>query len=296
MIAELQGIEAAKLTATVIVASAAPDASGTLTVPLRNVQEILEKDKAVNLGRLVLRGSACVVRFGAVEAPSWRAPAAVHTATSPALDSTDTIRAHVAERLSGLLGVPLADLKLAFDESDATLLNTGVGSSSIAIQPTGGGDRMPVAVRLYQGDRILASGTVRVGVLVRRRVMVAAGPIERGTTLATEMVTTDEQWLPPSATPADASMLGQVIRGRVAAGQVVGQRDVEPPVVVKRGDVIAVDCTSGGFVVRTTARAMEAARDGDVITFQSLTSKHTFKARMNGPGRAVTVAPGRELE
>lgn len=295
-LAELQGAEAAKLAATVIVANAAPDATGTLTVPLRSVRDVLEKDKGVNMGRLSLRGNACVVRFGPIDAPAVWHGASATRAPTPASDGPDTVRAHVSERISSLLSVPPTDLKLTYDNADATLLNTPVGAASIAIQPAGGGDRMPMSVRLYQGDRIIASGTVRVGVLIRRRVMVAAAPVARGVALTAEMVPTDEQWLPPSATPAGESMLGQVLRSRLAAGQVVSERDVEPPVVVKRGDVIAVDCTSGGFVVRTTARAMEAARDGDIVTMQSLTSKHTFKARMNGPGRAVTVAPGREHE
>ena len=50
-----------------------------------------------------------------------------------------------------------------------------------------------------------------------------------------------------------------------------------------------MDCVSGGFVVTGSGRAMEAGREGQVITLQAIKSKHTFRARIVSAGRAVTV-------
>jgi flagella basal body P-ring formation protein FlgA len=105
-------------------------------------------------------------------------------------------------------------------------------------------------------------------------------------------VVREQRWLSPSMAAAGEGAIGQVVRGRIGAGEVVLGRDVEPPMVARRGDVVSVDCLAGGLVVRTTARATENGREGEVITLQALNSKRTFRARMDGPGRAVLLADG----
>jgi flagella basal body P-ring formation protein FlgA len=107
------------------------------------------------------------------------------------------------------------------------------------------------------------------------------------------MFEADRQWLAPTIQPATAAQaIGAIVRGRVEAGKVVMAKDVEPPIIVKKGDLVSVDCIAGTVVVGTTARAKENGTDGQVIEFQSLQSKKTFQARINGNGRAVMVIPG----
>jgi hypothetical protein len=61
---------------------------------------------------------------------------------------------------------------------------------------------------------------------------------------------------------------------------------------VRKGEVIAVHCAAGTFVIRTTARATREAREGEVIELESLgADPRRFLARIDAPGRAVAVAP-----
>lgn len=286
-VADLQGPEAERLGQTIIAEKAA-DAS---RVGTDDVRRALERAGA-NMGRLRVSGASCLVRIGNAPAPAEpREPAQPATPNPASSDAPGTIRAHISHRLGDLLGVEEADLRLTFDDADAGLLNTAVGARTLVVQPQGTGDRMPLSVRVYDGDRLAAGGTVRVGVLVRRDVLVAAASLDKGDTLTTDAVTRDEQWLPPSVTPANpATAMRQVVRGRVPAGKVLLAGDVELPVMVKKGDLVTVDCVSGGFVVTGAGRATEPGREGQVISLQAVKSRHTFRARITGPGRAVTVA------
>lgn len=279
-VAELDGGDAVTLAESVI----APAGQRPATVTLAQVRSVLEAGGA-NLGRLTLRGSACSVLAPVV-------PPTATPAETPA-PAGDTVRSVVAARIAELLAVGPADLRLTFESRDDALLGVPAQDRTVAVQPAGEGDRLPMAVRVYEGDRIVAQGQVRVTVLVRRRVLVTTAALSRGAAIRASGLLEEERWLPPSSDPADGADLdGQVLKNRLGVGQVVEMQDIEPPLVVKRGDVVAVDCLSGAFSVRTTARALSAGRLGEVIQFQSLGSKHTFRARVSGPGLAVTLAPG----
>ncbi len=106
-----------------------------------------------------------------------------------------------------------------------------------------------------------------------------------------DTVSRDEQWVAPSVAALDPSAIqGVVARNRIDAGTILRPEHVEQPVVMKKGEIVTVDCVSGSVVVRAMARAMSPAKDGEVIAFQYLDSKRSFNARVNGPGRAVLVA------
>ncbi|MCE7975038.1 MAG: flagella basal body P-ring formation protein FlgA [Leptolyngbya sp. PLA1] len=280
-VAELAG-DTATSHANMVIAPAGPRPA---TVSLAQVRSALEAGGA-NLGRLSLRGSSCSVLA------SLAAPPAPRQEPAPA-PAVDTVRSVVAARVAELLSVGPADVRLSFEARDEALLAVPIPGRTVAVQPTGVGDRMPLAVRVYDGDQIIAQGQVRVGVLVRRRVLVATSAIAKGSAIRPGSLLEEERWLPPSSSPASQTDLdGQVLKNRLSVGQVVEMQDIEPPLVVKRGDVVAVDCLSGAFSVRTTARALSPGRLGEVIQFQSLSSKHTFRARVSGPGLAVTLATG----
>lgn len=279
-VAELEGTAAVTLAESVV----APAGPRPATVTLSQVRGVLEAGGA-NLGRLTLRGSSCSVL----------APIAPPTATPAEIPAPvgNTVRSVVAGRVAELLGVGPADLRLTFEGRDDALLGVPTQDRTVAVQPAGEGDRLPLTVRVYEGDRIVARGQVRVTVLVRRRVLVTTAALSRGASIRAGGLLEEDRWLPPSSAPATGADLdGQVLKNRLGVGQVVETQDIEPPLVVKRGDVVAVDCLSGAFSVRTTARALSPGRLGEVIQFQSLSSKHTFRARVSGPGLAVTLAPG----
>jgi flagella basal body P-ring formation protein FlgA len=284
-VAELSGPVAEGLADVVVLPEA--QATGTVSVDLAMVREVLKAQPRLNMGRLDVSGGTCTVRFAKTEA------AASRPATAKAAAPTgETVKDRIAARIAIVLGADPSDLMLTFDDQ-ADLLGTSVNGRTVAVQQTGLSDRMSMAVRVYEGDVIFTQGVVRVGVQVRRDVVIAKVALARGAQTRADMFEADRQWLAPTIQPATAAQaVGAVVRGRVEAGKVVMAKDVEPPIIVKKGDLVSVDCVAGTVVVGTTARAKENGTDGQVIEFQSLQSKKTFQARINGNGRAVMVIPG----
>lgn len=278
-VADLHGPRASTL-ADVALGAATPGR----VVRLEDVRRAIESSGRVSLGLLRVQGTACEVR-SATPAPTQNA----RTPEGPAPIREGSIGAAIPTRLADLLGVHPADVRVTFEGSDGALLATPVGEGVLTIAPQGEGERISLSVRLYRGDAIVASGSVRARVEVRRRVLVARGVLARGDVVTAESVVEEQRHLPLDAVPAGDEAIGMTVRSRIGAGEIVRTRDVESPIVVRRGDLIGVDCVSGGFVVRATARAMEVGREGQVITLQALNSKHTFRARVARPGLAVVV-------
>jgi flagella basal body P-ring formation protein FlgA len=282
-IADLDGPEAQALAQVVVATS--QDLARSPRIDLSQVRRAAETQARVNLGRISFSGSACMVRVVAPETAV--APSDSPTTAPP---RADAVRHHVAARIAQFLGVDDADLRLTF-EDNAELLGRSASGRTVAVQPAALSDRMPVNVRVYRGDVLEAEGLVRVGVLVRRQVLIARDALARADSIDMERVDQQEQWLGPSIIPARREqVLGAVARTRIEPGRIILARDVEAPIVIARGDLVSIDCISGSVVVSTSARAKEPGREGDVIQFQSLTSKKTFAARVSGRGRAILVA------
>jgi len=291
-VAELKGSEAERLGSLVLL-GAAPRTGADATVSLGEVRARLESEKGVNLGRITLSGSNCSVRVTSPLAP--QAPTTTKAdAILPGQPPGETVKDRVAGKIADVLGVAPADLRLTFEDA-SELLSTPTTGRTVAVQHTGSGQRMPVSIRVYDGDRLIASGSARIGILVQREVVMSKSPRARGETASTDDLTTGTQWLPPDMAPARlADVRTADFRARVDAGQVIEQRHIEAPLIVKKGDLVTIDCLTDTIVVTSIARARQAGRDGDVIEFQTLQSKRTFKARMNGAGRAVLVATSGE--
>jgi flagella basal body P-ring formation protein FlgA len=149
-------------------------------------------------------------------------------------------------------------------------------------------DSLPLAITLYHGDRIVGSRTIRVGVLIRRSVLIAVAPKRRGEVVGHDDVTAEVRWLGPTAPAEDPSeIIGAAAKSRIGIGQLITLRDVMPAIAVDKGDIVAIRCLSGTVAISTRGRALADGRIGDLVQFQALDSKRTFFARMDAPGRAV---------
>lgn len=285
-IADITGPSAERLSAIVIdAAEVVPDKQGWMVIDLDCVRRTLEKSGTENWGRLTLRGSACNVRRLAntpVEP--------VKPAESPRSAPTGpTVRDVVRARLAQVYDAGDENLRLVFDESDARLLDTSTEGLVADVQLIGSSERQPVSVRLYKDLATVASGQVRVTVSIKQSVAVSIGGLRRGQTFEDASFTIEERWIGPTIRPADPSaVLGQFARGRISAGQVIEATDIEPPVVIKKGELADVVCLAGSMSVKVKARAMEPGRVGERIGFQLLDSARTFRARVDGPARAIT--------
>lgn len=287
-VARLDGADAAALGGVVLVEPGGRSAGGS--VSLADVRRVLEARGGVNWGRIALRGSACSIL------PVEAAPVAPQTPARPAPAvkrpvAEGSVRAATLARIAQLLRASPDDVKVEFDAGDDGILDLSVAGRTLEVRPAGSSDRMPLAVTLFEGDRVVASKTIRVKLQVRRDVVVAIGDKRRGDTIEPGDVTVESRWLTGALLPPGLEqVIGTAAQGRLQAGQVVMAEHVAPAVAANKGDVVAVRCVSGSLVVSTRGRALSSAKDGEVVQLQALDSKRTFFARMNGRGRAILTA------
>src|SRR5690606_31558235 len=171
---------------------------------------------------------------GRPAAPTARDRGPVYETVS--LEGPATVRTHIAARLAHLFGVAPEDLRLRFRAEDAALLEMRTAGRRVDVQPaaSAASARMPLRVYVYTGDRIAATGGVTVEVMVRREVVTATGPVERGQVIGPGQVSVAARWLEPNAkTPATLEQIcaggGAVARSRIDAGEVVTLDMLEPP-------------------------------------------------------------------
>jgi flagella basal body P-ring formation protein FlgA len=201
---------------------------------------------------------------------------------------TSDVRGAICAKLTELYGVAADSIRLTFRGSEDALLSTNVEGMQVTIQPAGGGKSVPVQVRVFRGDEVIASGTVRVGVEIQRSVLISVSPIDRAEPISAANTMLDTRWLTPDVKPVPAEeAYGAVALSRIESGAVVESRAVKAPNVVAKGEIVRIDCLSGGIALQAQARALEHGKQGQVIQFQSLNSKKIFRARVSGEGSAV---------
>ncbi|MGE3107763.1 MAG: flagellar basal body P-ring formation chaperone FlgA [Phycisphaerales bacterium] len=278
---------------------------GWIELSLQEVRQTLEKH-GVNLGRTTLRGSVCNMRVGdaVVTGPARQAnlPGRSGARSEPeAIDFSGpaTVRHAVASAVARHLSAEVDDVHLGFDAKDAALLGRFTAGQRVDVQPAAASTNevLPLRIYIYQRERLVASETIAVRVLVRREQVTASQPIDRRTPIDESMVSSSSSWVPPS-TPMGVTIdeaLGALARARIAVGQVITRSLIEQPVLIKKGDKAEVHCLSGTVTLKAMrARALADGREGEYIAFQIDGSKKTFSARVNGRGLAV-LAIGRDL-
>jgi flagella basal body P-ring formation protein FlgA len=297
-VADLDGKSAEDL-ADVVVLDKWPTGEATwTTVEIAAVRAAINATPNVNWGRLSLNGSSCTVRKK-TQAPAVETNSMAVTGTPAAsLPATGgpTVRSMIPARLAEVFSVPENLLRLTFEESAAGLLDVATTGRVVEITPNGVADRVPLTIRVFEKDRIITSGTTRVIVQVKRDVLLAKAALKRGHVLTLADAAIEARWVGPTVAAADTTDFNTVVKASlVKQGQMLLKSDLEPAVVVKRGELVSVSCVSGTVIVKVTARAASDARAGEIIRFEGTDKKkQVFLARVAGPGKAVAVAAGGE--
>lgn len=288
-IAVLTGDDALTLTDVPL---APKDGDAGSTISIDDVRAAIKAHGRINWGRLTLRGATCLVSRDAPDAaPAPAAPGAAPTPILPPAPIEGTVRAAAITRLAQVLGVTPEDIKATFQPADEDVLRLPTSGRSVEIHAAGASDKLPLAITLFEGNRIIASRTIRADVQVRRTVLIAVAPKHRGDTLTADDVRDEPRWMGPTATPASRDdAIGTTVQSHLHTGDPIMQADVAPIVIVAKGEVVSIRCISGSVVLATRGRATAAGRTGDVVQFQSLDGKRAFFARIDGKGRAVVAA------
>jgi flagella basal body P-ring formation protein FlgA len=297
-VADLAGKSAEDLADVVVLEKWPTGEAAWTTVEIAAVRTAINTSPHVNWGRLSLNGSSCTVRR------KTQAPAAEATTTAAAgtpaasvpATGGPTVRSMMPARLAEVFSVPESLLRLTFEESAAALLDVATTGRVVEITPNGVADRVPLTIRVFEKDRIITTGTTRVIVQVKRDVLLAKAAMKRGHVLTLSDAAIEARWVGPTVQAADTTDFGAVVKASLLKqGQMLLKTDLEPAVVVKRGELVSVSCVSGTVIVKVTARAASDARAGEIIRFEGTDKKkQVFLARVAGPGKAVAVAAGGE--
>lgn len=292
MIADLSGPLAERLGGLVIEPEGGARAGslGPGTVSIGRVRDLVLG--VAEESSVLVRGTACELR---VRKPVADVPVASrqHTQPSETKEST-TLRDQISAHLAAMFAADEDSIRLTFDDRDSALLATLIEGRVAEVRAVGSGQRVPLSVAVYEGDRVVAEGTVRVEVSLKRAVAVLSRELSRGETVGPEHFTTQERWLDADDDSCTAEQaLGQMTRRRVRTGETLTPDLLEPPVLVSRGDIVIVRSVMGAAVVRLRARAMSDGRLGEQIELEH-TSQESGRDRRSritacviGPGRAL---------
>lgn len=258
------------------------------------LRERLEAKPGVNWAFLTLRGSS--VRLVPPAAPiEFTVPpeqVARIDATEPPEQKIipGTIRAVAHGVLLKILRVEADDLRVRWPARHDDLLDEPVDGRLIHVQPIGKSARVPLSITVFDGDRVVREETVRAELRVRRSVHVISRAAPRGTRLTIKDVSARVLWLAPGVAPV-TDVLDQMTTRRLEPGSVIEVDDVEPPLVIERGETISLHCIAGAVMLQSAARALESGRDGEVIRLELTATGERVMARVSGKGRAVLVVP-----
>ncbi len=275
----------------------APAAGATTYLRVRELQDLLHA-RGVNLAQHHFSGASRValqVSGEAVETPTAR-PLTSSTRRSVGQDVQQALLAYLNARVNRPRPWQLA---VELDDEQAATLAAARGELEVA-----GGTAPYTGVQQFTLTAATDAGTLSLPVVAQvtlpASVVVAVRPLGRGVTVQSgDVELRPHQPVGYSATVKTIHSLddvvGQETTRAIAAGQVLDEQDVQPPVLVRSGDVVTVYARSAGIQVRTTARARETGSLGALITVESLTDRSRFYARVAGPQVVDVYARGASL-
>jgi flagella basal body P-ring formation protein FlgA len=208
-----------------------------------------------------------------------------------------TLREHLVSWLRARNAGRAEDVRVAFEARDDGILGTPTAGRVVEVNPIGTSERPAVRVTVYEADRIVLSESLRFGLEILVRAPVLTRPMRRGERLGEGSFETQSVWTDAANPPVDpAAVTSQVMRRDVASGQLLRFADVEPALVIRRGDEVSVRTVRGSVVVTSTAIARQDAVLGEMVELQPKDrSGVRFFARAAGEQRAVMI-PGQSQD
>lgn len=301
-IAELQGASAESLGA-IVVADFGDKHRGPYRIKLEDLRRQLTQQHQVNWARLSLTGylECEVVRLQAQPARRMQiadqATPVISNHIQPVTTQTSlTVRDRIIAQLGALADVSRDELEITFPSGDEAQLNQAAWADRWEVQPTTSSTlgRIPLVIRRYNtDDEIVQTIRATADVSHRRNILVIAKKVRRGQLLGPSDVKTQQvNWTQSQNTPLTQAeqAVGLMVSRNLDKGAPLLDRDVQAPVVVKRGENITVRAISGGFVVRMVGRATESGAMGEVIRIQNPVSRKYFHVRITGRSEGVVIS------
>jgi len=135
---------------------------------------------------------------------------------------------------------------------------------------------------------------VRVRARATGAVVVLLRDIGFGETLKASDLAVDQrevQELEGCITNPDL-VTGSVLKRSLEKGEILRGRDVQEPVLVKRGESVTLIARTAALSISTAARARDSGSRGDLVTVENVSSKQLIQARVVGMGIVQVDVPG----
>lgn len=84
-----------------------------------------------------------------------------------------------------------------------------------------------------------------------------------------------------------ADLVGTTPKRMLRAGQAIRIGDVAPPIVIRKGDLVAMLVSAPGMSLTAQGRALDEGAAGDTIRIMNSSSKRTIEGTVKGPGQVV---------
>ena len=254
---------------------------------------------AVNLAEVLLTGSARVqvTRPGDIEAPNGEPgnePGAGAAAATGPPTLERAIRRFVRERLADMGGA--ADLQLSRTQAANKALALAGPEFDFRVRSSNVRRLGLVSfeVDILRGREQVQTLHILGELALRRSVVVAAKPINRGQVVSEEHVRLAERRFrrPEQLGETDPQQVrDKEARRFIDRGAMITARDVKTIPLVRRGDLVTVWNRSSGVSLKTVGKALGTGGLGEVIEVKSERSGRRYAARITG-GRTVEAAPG----
>lgn len=293
-VASITGNDADRLGALVLIDDPGAEL-GTrrwITITPRDIVRAMEAN-AIAPSRHTINGRQVHVRVRTTETT---APRKVEQAEREhevvALEGPETVRTRIAVTLAHRYGVTHDNLRLLFDRGNEALLGRELAGLTPVVRPVSSqlSERLRLEITLVQGERVVASAVVTGTAQIRREVALVTRHVERGRAITEDDIRVATRWMDPSAAARAVSpknVVGQKATNRLDPQQVVEARDVEPPLAVKRGDMVIVTTVGGGVSIETKARVMRDARVGERVSCRLDRAGEPFEGVVTSPGRVL---------
>ncbi len=291
-VATLSGPEAKQYADMVIIPASAADQPNLMVLP-QDIRAALSSQFRVPWARLTLSGRACKVGVQNRPASQTRVQRKYtrgfqNTLQADQIITQNTLRADIARQIASTLAIKPQDLRLSFRTRDAALLAKATASRRVEVRMLGSSQRTPLAITIYKNDSIVLKENLDVEIQVRKKVFTPIAEIKKGSLINQSDLHEQAIWLKAHQSPAILEQIvGSIARTRLKIAAPILADHIEPPIIVKRGDLVRIHCLQGSVIVKAQARALQAGRKDERIQFQSLTSRKTFYARMTSLGHAV---------
>ncbi|MEO1236305.1 MAG: flagellar basal body P-ring formation chaperone FlgA [Planctomycetota bacterium] len=308
-IAELEGEYAHSLGDTVV--GRFGETQTELSIQLATVRRVLT-EAHVNWSDLSLRGrSVCVVTRLRAKQPPPTETTAAPPPTPPAEPARDHVSApnyefavrdpdagrtlsdRLIDRLVEFVGADPDALEITFQGGPdaAAWLNRSLAVGHFEIDPrtSSGLGRVPIQVRHRTPSGETQQTVVTARVVHHLEALVAVAPVRRGDLFTERNVALRPVRLTsqPGPTLADLGLvIGQTAAAGLREGELVLTDHIAPDVLIRRGDLVTVECVSGALSVNYVGRATGDGVLGDIVAVRTAQTRETIYATVTGERQA----------